>query len=307
MYKKQIEVDSKETAMLHYQGALWEDCRINAFAVGQTNPDLLFFDIDRCKFDSTCSFKLALTATLRNIEKKLNGHPTVYESSSGGVHVIQPINCPIPLEQIKELGALEPETSNKFLQFAPRDLSNGKCDKSNYPALRSCLIRIPHTTNSKSKTQVKVIQEWDGRRPDFRLLIGSFHAELLAKQIERGQKIISDKNLNRTKGAPVHKEIVPWIEKLIQRPIDDYRKHARDLILIPYLVVSRGLNPDEVYNIVMEWADKCDKLNRLQPSRREFEKEIYGRIREVMRDRVPHMRLDTLKVNNQKLHDQLLL
>jgi hypothetical protein len=58
---------------------------------------------------------------------------------------------------------------------------------------------------------------------------------------------------------------------LLQTPIEDYRKHARDLIIIPYLVVCRGMRDvDEIYNIVMNWADKCHELRRLHPSHREF-------------------------------------
>src|SRR5262245_43800024 len=37
----QKEVSYKDVAMLHYQGALWKDCRISAFYPGQKNPDLI--------------------------------------------------------------------------------------------------------------------------------------------------------------------------------------------------------------------------------------------------------------------------
>jgi hypothetical protein len=31
-------------------------------------------------------------------------------------------------------------------------------------------------------------------------------------------------------------DTIPWIEKLLQTPIDDYRKNAVSLILAPYLI-----------------------------------------------------------------------
>lgn len=39
--KRQHQVVDKDRTMLYYQGALWEDCRIAAFSIGQENPDHL--------------------------------------------------------------------------------------------------------------------------------------------------------------------------------------------------------------------------------------------------------------------------
>ena len=75
---------------------------------------------------------------------------------------------------------------------------------------------------------------------------------------------------------------ISWIEKLLRTPIDDFRKRSRDLILVPYLVVRRGMTDvDQIYNIVMQWADRCGELYRLEPSRHEYEKKVRSRIYEV--------------------------
>jgi hypothetical protein len=85
-----------------------------------------------------------------------------------------------------------------------------------------------------------------------------------------------------------------WIEKLLQTPIDDYRKHARDLILLPYLVVRGGMTDEnQISDIIMQWAEKCRELRRLDPSKYEFEKRIRSRTYEVMQDRIPPMRWET--------------
>lgn len=186
------------------------------------------------------AFKLALTTTLKNIKEKLGGHPTVIWSGRG-YHVIQPINCPIPLEQIKEFTALDPEPSNKFLQWAARYLSANKRDQANHPALKSCMLRIPGTRNSKCKDEgkdpeVKIIQKWDGYRPDFRLLMGSFSAYLVgrARELEQNRIQFSSVGQNGTS--------TPWIEKIINdTPIDDYRKITIDLILSRYRINVRKL------------------------------------------------------------------
>ena len=81
---------------------------------------------------------------------------------------------------------------------------------------------------------------------------------------------------------------LPWIEKLLQTLIEDYRKRSRDLILVPYLVFRRGMRDEsQITQIVMRWPDKCAELRRLDPSRREYEKETRSRIYEVMRDKIP--------------------
>jgi hypothetical protein len=302
--------------MLHYEGASLEDCRIAGFGIGQTNPDLIFIELDAKDFGSMRSLKRALTATLKNIEKKLDGvHPTVLWSGRG-YHIILPIDCPVDLDEIKEFAALTDNPNNKFLQFAERYLSLNKNDKSHHPAIKSCMLRVPGSLNSKCKaadidSEVKIIQKWDGHRPDYRLLIGSFYADLV------GQRQIFFRSVRnkRRRSFGIQKDhrdtvIISWIEKLLQTPIEDYRKHARDLIIIPYLVVSRGLaDKDQISDVVMHWADKCGELRRLDPSRREFADRVRSRTYEVMHGdrRVPPMKLDTLKDKNPELYQNLKL
>lgn len=304
--REQKPVVDKLHAMTYCDGALDLDFRIAAFRIGQTNPDLIFIDLDAENFASMRSFKLALTRTLKNIEKKIDGHPTVIWSGRG-YHIIQPIDCPIPLERIKELETLEPHrTSNKFLQFAERYLSAGRCDKANHPALKSCMLRIPGSLNSKCKAagidpEVKILQRWDGHRPDYRLLLGSFYADLVG---QKSFQSVASKNLESI--GDMNK--IFWIEKLLQTPIEDYRKRARDLIIIPYLVVRRGLTDEaQISDIVMQWADRCAELRRLDPSRREFANKVRSRTYDVMHDRISQMKFATLKVKNPDLYEVLKL
>lgn len=61
----------------------------------------------------------------------------------------------------------------------------------------------------------------------------------------------------------------------------------------------------QIYDIVMEWADRCSELRLLEPSRREFEKRIGSRLYEVMESRIPPMRLETLKEKAPGLYRKL--
>jgi hypothetical protein len=75
--------------------------------------------------------------------------------------------------------------------------------------------------------------------------------------------------------------VIWWIEKLIDTPFDDCRKRSRDLIIVPYLVVRKGMTDiNEIEAIVMKWADKCAELYPLEPSRREYAK-IRSRAKQV--------------------------
>jgi len=114
---------------------------------------------------------------------------------------------------------------------------------------------------------------------------------------------------NRRESGPIQTtqlRNIDWIEKLIQTPIADYRKHAANFIIIPYLVVFRGMRDrNEIRDVVIKWADRCAEVLRLDPSRREFYVRVRSRIEEVMIDRVPPMTLDTLKEKNRKLYEAL--
>ena len=246
--------------------------------------------------------------------RRLNGAILQYSGQEGDYHIIQPIDCPVNLDNIKEFAALTGgDVNKKFLQFAERYLSNGKCDGGNNPALRSCMLRVPGSLNSKCKeagidAEVKIIQRWDGYRPDYRLLMWQFYADLVGKKAQR------ERQQNSSLGIPSYDKSfdcgpIAWIEKLLQTPIDDFRKRSRDLILVPYLVVRRGMTDvDQIYNIVMQWADKCGELYRLEPSRHEYSNRVRSRIYEVMQSnpRIPPMRLETLKGKNPGLYRILL-
>jgi len=301
----------KGHAMTYFEGALGLDCRIAAFYPGQINPDLVFLDLDACNFPTMRAFKTALTHTLKRIKDKLGGYPTVLWSGRG-FHIIQPIDCPVNLDEIKEFAALTDSPNNKFLQFAERYLTGNRQDSGHHPAIKSCMLRIPHSFNFKCReagidAEVKIIQRWNGFRPDYRLLIGSFYADLVGKNQEVRRRSKPESARYFVPGSDYGP--ISWIEKLLQQiPIPDYRKHTRDLILVPYLVLQRGMTDvDQITEIIMQWADKCAELYRLEPTRHEYQKRIRSRIYEVMRDKIPHMSFTRLQEENAELAQKLCI
>jgi hypothetical protein len=251
-----------------------------------------------------------LEKILKHIEKKIGGHPTVLWSGRG-YHIIQPIDCPMDLDNIDKFPPLvvDKDVNKAFLQFAAEYLSNNKKDGCNNTSLKSCLLRIPGSLNSKCKEEegkdpeVKIRQEWDGHRPDFRLLLGSFYSYLVGK---RAKELQEREKYQRLEVNNNSSKVINWIERLLQTPLDDYRKYCVDLIMVPYLIVRGGMiDEDQIMSIVMQWADRCDKVEPLRPRYYEFERRVRARIDSVMRDMIPPVSWSRLLEDNPDLAQKL--
>jgi hypothetical protein len=55
----------------------------------------------------------------------------------------------------------------------------------------------------------------------------------------------------------------PWIENLLNKPIDANRYYCTWRILAPYLINVRGLSRQEALDIIQSWLDKCNSVKRL--------------------------------------------
>jgi hypothetical protein len=56
---------------------------------------------------------------------------------------------------------------------------------------------------------------------------------------------------------------INWVERLLQTPIQDHRKYCIWRILAPYLLNVRHLSYDESFNIIRDWLDRCNQLQRI--------------------------------------------
>jgi hypothetical protein len=305
--QRTIEDEGKQRALLYYNGALTKDCRIaiyrNFERMQETGaiapefrsvPDHIFIDIDLKAFSGGDMNLLnaALKATLRRMKQQLNGAVPTVLWSGGGYHIHQPLQLEVAFEGMPDFKRFE-NPSVKFMRYAARRLS-AHSDPNHNVSFKSCMARVPGSINSKYEgetTEVKIVQRWDSIRakPSKQFMVTDFLIALVEKEVV-DKAVVEAKNVKKYKNViSYNSTTTPWIECLLGTPIDDMRRNARDLILIPYLVVRRGLGPDQVYNIVMEWADKCGELRSLQPSRRAYSDRVRTRIQEVVRDRVPPM------------------
>ena len=59
------------------------------------------------------------------------------------------------------------------------------------------------------------------------------------------------------------KMTITWIEKLLDKPLDDFRKYCIWRVFAPYLINVRGLSRLESFGTIRSWLDKCDSVCRL--------------------------------------------
>ena len=95
---------------------------------------------------------------------------------------------------------------------------------------------------------------------------------------------------------------IPWIEKLLQLPIDDYKKNAVNLILAPYLINIRKLSYDAALNIINSWLSKCGESRQLDQN---FDYTVRYALKYSAKNGHKPLKLDTLKMKNQVLYDFL--
>jgi hypothetical protein len=121
------------------------------------------------------------------------------------------------------------------------------------------LVRIPGTIISKCGQAVKVVQRWDSQRPAINYLLRDFGRWLINEHMKK--RLVEDKKAcARTVNTTAN---IWWIEKLLQTPIDDYRKFVLWRILAQYLIKIRECSADVAFDIINNWLDTCRRLRQL--------------------------------------------
>jgi len=118
------------------------------------------------------------------------------------------------------------------------------------------MIRIPNSINSKNDLQVKIVQSWDRKRPDIRLLLGSFYAWMLTHDMKQQEIVVAYSNSTNQ----YSKQKYGWIElRLLRTGLNDHRKTIVNLVLAPYLVNIQNLSFEQASSIIHQWLDLCKR------------------------------------------------
>jgi hypothetical protein len=216
-----------------------------------------------------------------------NINPLLFESThveptilwtGNGYHIYLPINAIVldqevyfSKDQFPNLFSLTSKyfnwsVSEVFLKYAEIYFTDGRADPLHNPKYKTCLIRIPGSYNSKllkkgfdkEASQVKIIQRWNGTKIPIQYLLKEFRRWLIQEEY----------NLKLKKGAvsPSYNVIIrtnnkiDWIEKLLQTPLEDFRKYCLFHILVPYLLNYRNNSIEESSKILELWLHKSNEL-----------------------------------------------
>jgi hypothetical protein len=215
---------------------------------------------------------LQLKRTIKKFSTQFEGksNPTILWTGNG-YHIYQPLDGIVfEQEQIfyDFFSYLDGrDLTTEFMRFSEDYFTNGKADLQHSPSVKSCLIRVPGTFNSKNNEEVIIIQRWNGDRPPIQLITREFWYYLIQKRIdkiqemEREQKIRAKFCNSSLKGDSAN--TINWVEKLLQTPIEDYRKFCMWRILCPYLINIRKMSKVEASLVLKEWLGKCDRVRKI--------------------------------------------
>jgi hypothetical protein len=246
-----------------------------------------------------------LDKTLQKITESIGGNPTVLRTGNG-YHIYQPVSGLI-LEEYETFYEFtkyfDKDLTSMFIQFAEEYFTDYAADRLHNPTVKSCLVRIPGSLNSKclakgEDAEVKIIKKWDNTRASIQPLLIPFKTWLIQKRIDEDLKnakfqMTVSKNQERI-------NTIKWIEKgILDQPLADHRKYIIWRILSPYLLNVKKLPKEEAYSVMKNWLDKCDKIERLSFNPKT---KIRDGLKGASKGYLP-ISMEKLKEENRQLYD----
>jgi hypothetical protein len=316
----QIEVFNKEEILEYFKESNYKDCRINAYpsfteyhGINRTPISFLMVDLDSKDFPNQASsnkqgksvLDKILDKTLQKITESIGGNPTVLRTGNG-YHIYQPVSGLI-LEEYETFYEFtkyfDKDLTSMFIQFAEEYFTDYAADRLHNPTVKSCLVRIPGSLNSKclakgEDAEVKIIKKWDNTRASIQPLLIPFKTWLIQKRIDEDLKnakfqMTVSKNQERI-------NTIKWIEKgILDQPLADHRKYIIWRILSPYLLNVKKLPKEEAYSVMKDWLDKCDKIERLSFNPKT---KIRDGLKGASKGYLP-ISMEKLKEENRQLYD----
>jgi hypothetical protein len=289
--------------------------------------------LDRKSFKTDKLFRQALQQTLQNFGSKLKGAKPTVIFTGGGYHLLQSLDADIVLEEqpiFKEFISFEP--SRKLMQYAEMKLTNNMCDPvhNHTVAFNNCLIRVPNSYNSKYvrrdgdidlvRSKVRIVQLGNGSvyKPNIRYLIEGLWEHLIQlRNNEISNRLAAEQR--RIKFEIEHPyDVTPpgvkryqisridWIERLMEKALEDGRKYCITFILVPYFINLKRLSDLDTLDRIKVWLEKCKSIHRLDFNVSRVKDDIKS-VRRLQRNRhfIKPKALHKIKMENPELYTLL--
>jgi hypothetical protein len=231
---------------------------------------MIDLDLSNFKYNKIKALDLAKAKTLAKVQDTFDlskkSEPATIIWSGNGYHLYIPTESHnTTLEQMSEFSKYQ-EPSKLLLRYAEWYLSNSKADSEHYHTVsfKNCLLRIPGSYNSKNMFQVSIVQKWNGiSKVPLDLLYSKFLAQLIDQDLKRKMQYSNNKSVLSLSANPIgyvnhkncrssEKQSIDWIERLLQRPLADYRKYCLWRILAPYVINVKHLPSVYSYNKIYQ-------------------------------------------------------
>ena len=322
-------VSNVQEAMAWFKASNFLDCRISAYPkytndyINRTGiaPTVLLADIDKEHFETTELFELAVAKTYTNFKEILDARPTQLWTG-GGRHFLTPQSVPV-FEKSDKFSKFD-QPSRRFMQFEERLLTDDKADQSHWSSIsfNNCMLRIPSSLNSSYiqfdggriidipyDAKVRIEEYWDGNIPTVgHVLLMQYYNYLqfaIIRDIREQRVREVQYRKGRIYGRP--RECInlhhgyDYIEKLFNKPLDDFRKFCIWKIFVPYFINVKRLPRLEAFNRTKSWLDRCNSISRLNFNpiwRIDYALNNVGTFRPTYQDRLEY-------VNKNKFYERL--
>jgi hypothetical protein len=143
------------------------------------------------------------------------------------------------------------------------------------------MLRIPNSINSKLvrfengrivdipyDARVRIRESWDSNTPSVgRVVIMQYYNYLQFERI-RDVQVQRQRRIYGRARECFSIRGYDYIEKLFNKPLDDFRKFCIWRVFVPYFINIRRLSRSEAFNRTKSWLDRCNSVQRLNFSPR---------------------------------------
>jgi non-catalytic primase subunit PriX-like protein len=188
-------------------------------------------------------------------------------------------------------------------------LSLNKADPANNPSLKSCLLRVLHTLNSKCieegvDAEVKIFHLWDSsmQPPSLDNLLAKFQTFLVDKKLKADLKLSNNAMQNCCYQSNCKTR---YVENILNMRLADNRKFVISLIPAPYFVNVQKLTDTDFFSRIKEWVLKRNAVTKLELSINYFDL-INRAIKRAKETGIRSLKFEeTLQYKNRELYDLL--